>query len=192
MGVTVTFGVAPPARLGLAFAPECVGWDLVPRGSKQTKLLGHVLFSLPLIERQPEPLVPYQEFALALAPPVGHYILHLPPRATSRVDYPRFRLSIFFRWAEVGGSRCLYGRRRSTLTTVLIRPNQVCGGICSSIVLIPRNSLMTNGPINFGKNFRCSPRKDMCSDDSSTDSPCWYTCPRIDCTLRSRNRLLAC
>jgi hypothetical protein len=71
-------------------------------------MLGNVLLSFPFIERRPETLVPHQESSLAMRPPVGHHILHLPPCATSRVENQRFRLSIFFRWTEVGWSLLIW------------------------------------------------------------------------------------
>jgi hypothetical protein len=71
-------------------------------------MLGNVLLSFPFIERRPETLVPHQESSLAMRPPVGHHILHLPTCATSRVDNQRFRLSIFFRWTEVGWSLLIW------------------------------------------------------------------------------------
>ena len=44
------------------------------------------------------------------------------------------------------------------LTTGSMRPKRVALLTSNSTVLTPRNSLMTKGPTNFGKNFGCSPR----------------------------------
>jgi hypothetical protein len=60
-------------------------------------LLGHVFFSLPLVERRPESLVSHQKYPPATTLPMGHDILYLPPRATPRVNHQLFGLVIFLR-----------------------------------------------------------------------------------------------
>jgi hypothetical protein len=82
MGVTVIFGVAPPARLCLAFAP-----DVSERTCSDTS--SSRFHSSNEGPRRPETLVPYQELALALAPAeVGWSLLVWPEEVhvDDRVD----------------------------------------------------------------------------------------------------------